>query len=423
MMHQITAGLRYARVLLPLSFTLAFLAACESSYDEAAEEFFAQRGTPPPSNPPPGNPPPSSSFGPNFSEIQASVFTPTCATSGCHAGGGPAAGLSLEAANSYMMLVGVASTQDANIQRVNPGNPDTSYLVQKLEGTAGSGQQMPPSGALDQADIDTIRQWITNGAIDDTAQPPAAPIRVTALSVAPDATIDAAPANITAGFDRELDASTVNANTFILEASNNDGVFDDGDDVMINAASVSVNGANPQSAVFDLTGVNLADDVYRVRILGDGASIIMDLDANALDGEYSGAFPSGNGIAGGDFEVQFTIRAPVVLAPTLDAIQAAIFTPSCATSTCHSNGAQAAGLALGDATTSYLELVGQFSNQNGQANVMLVAEGDPDASYLIRKMEGVGGITGGVMPPPPRPRVPQSDIDIIRTWITNGAQR
>ena len=148
----------------------------------------------------------------------------------------------------------------------------------------------------------------------------------------------------------------------------------------------------------------------------------MDLDANALDGEFSGAFPSGNGVAGGDFAAQFMIVTPVVLGPTLDEIQAAVFTPTCATSTCHSNTAQAAGLALGDADTSFLELVGQFSNQNGQSAVMLVAPGDPDASYLIRKLENTAGITGARMPLNAAP-MSQADIDVIRQWITDGAMR
>jgi hypothetical protein len=318
------------------------------------------------------------------------------------------------------MLVGVASTQSAGTQRVNPTDPDNSYLIQKLEGPGASGSQMPPSGALEQADIDVIRQWISAGAVDDGAQP-SSPIRVSSLSVSPNSTLTAAPTQIIAGFDRELDASTINANTFILEASNNDATFDDGDDIAITAASISVPGANPQSAVFDLTGVALADDTYRVRLLGSGASIIMDLDANALDGEFSGAYPSGNGAAGGDFRLQFMIATPVVLGPTLDEIQAAVFTPTCATSTCHSNGNQAAGLALGDADTSFAELVGEFSGQNGQANVMLVAPNDPDASYLIRKLENTAGITGGRMPP--GAAMPQADIDVIRQWITDGALR
>lgn len=333
----------------------------------------------------------------------------------------PQASLNLEAANSYTMLVGADSTQAPGTQRVNPTNPGISYLIQKLEGPGATGSQMPPSGALPQADIDTIRQWISAGAIDDTAQPPSAPIRVTSLSVAPNSTLTAAPTQIIAGFDRELDASTVNLNTFILEASNNDATFDDGDDVAITSPLISV-GANPQSATFDLIGVALADDTYRVRLLGTGASIIMDLDANALDGEFSGAFPSGNSVAGGDFSAQFTIATPVVLGPTLDEIQAAVFTPSCASSNCHSNTNQAAGLALGDADTSFLELVGQFSNQNGQSAVMLVAPTLPNDSYLIRKLEGTAGITGSRMPLGAAP-LPQPDIDVIRQWILDGALR
>lgn len=400
--------------ILTLLLITASLGACyETSYDKA----IASLGTTPPPPPPP---PPTGSFGPNFSEIQASVFSPTCATSGCHAGANPQANLNLDATNSYAMLVGVASTQDPGIQRVNPTNPGNSYLIQKLEGPGASGGQMPPSGAIPQADIDTIRQWITAGAVDDRI-PSSAPIRVSSLSVTSGSTLGAAPAAITAGFDRELDASTVNVNTFILEASNNDDIFDNGNDVAITAASITVPTANTQSAVFDLTGVALADDTYRVRLLGSGASIIMDLDANALDGEFSGTFPSGNNAAGGDFAAQFMIATVVAIGPTLNEIQAAVFTPTCATSLCHSNSNQAAGLALGDADTSFLELVGQFSNQNNQSAVMLVAPNLPDASYLIRKLENTPGITNGRMPP--SGPLPQSDINQIRQWILDGALR
>lgn len=409
---------RTARLILPLSVIVLTLGACyETSYDKAIASLNSGGTTPPPPPPPP---PPTGSFGPNFSEIQASVFTPDCATSGCHAGASPAASLNLEDANSYTMLVGVASTQASGTQRVNPTDPNNSYLIQKLEGTATTGQQMPPSGAMAQSDIDVIRQWISAGAIDDRQQA-SAPIRVTSLSVAPNSTQTTPPTQIIAGFDRELDASTVNLNTFILEGSNN-GTFDDGDDVGIVATSISVPGANPQSAVFDLSGMTLADDVYRVRLLGTGASIIMDLDANALDGEFSGTFPSGDAAAGGDFVAQFTLAVPVVLGPTLDQIQGAVFTPTCATSSCHSAGAQAAGLSLADADTSYLELVGQFSNQNGQSAVMLVAPNDPDGSYLIRKLENTAGITGSRMPPGGT-GLPQADIDVIRQWISDGALR
>lgn len=65
-------------------------------------------------------------FGPNFSEIQANVFRPDSATSGCHAGVNAAAGLNLEETNSYAMLVGIQSSQEAALQRVEAGDPDNS---------------------------------------------------------------------------------------------------------------------------------------------------------------------------------------------------------------------------------------------------------------------------------------------------------
>ena len=188
------------------------------------------------------------------------MFTPTCATAGCHSGANPSASLNLEDGMSYAMLVGVASTQQAGTDRVDPGNPNQSYLIEKLEGPGASGQQMPPGAPLAQAEIDVIRQWITEGAIDDTAAPPSFPVRVASLSPIPGANLDAAPARIIAGFDRDVVAATVNANTFILEASGGDGIFGDANAVQIMAASISL--ATPQSAVFDLSGVALGDDTY-----------------------------------------------------------------------------------------------------------------------------------------------------------------
>jgi hypothetical protein len=63
-------------------------------------------------------------------------------------------------------LVGVASVEQSSLQRVKAGDPDNSYLIQKVEGTAAVGARMPFGGApLDQAAIDAIRDWVTNGAL------------------------------------------------------------------------------------------------------------------------------------------------------------------------------------------------------------------------------------------------------------------
>jgi hypothetical protein len=66
---------------------------------------------------------------------------------------------------SFANLVGVSSVQVPELSRVEAGDPDNSYLIQKLEGIADEGGQMPLGGTpLDQAVIDDIRQWITDGA-------------------------------------------------------------------------------------------------------------------------------------------------------------------------------------------------------------------------------------------------------------------
>ena len=152
---------------------------------------------------PPAAPP--GGFGPNFSEIQANIFVPNCATTGCHLGAGAPQGLRLDDANSHGMLVGVPSSESGSKLRVAPGDADKSYLIQKLEGTASVGAQMPLNAPpIEQASIDVIRQWITDGAIDDRI-PSADPIRVTSLSPVSGTALTAAQTRIIAMFDRELD--------------------------------------------------------------------------------------------------------------------------------------------------------------------------------------------------------------------------
>jgi hypothetical protein len=361
---------------------------------------------------------PPGSFGPNFSEIQANIFAPNCATTGCHLGAGAPQGLRLDDANSFGMLVGVASSQESSILRVAPGDPNNSYLLRKLQGSASVGAQMPLSAPpLEQPSIDVIRQWITDGAIDDRI-PSSNPIKVTSLSPIPGTTLTASPANIVAMFDRELDVSTVNLMTFVIEASGGDASFGNGNETQIAAAGITTTAT---SATFDLTGIALADDTYRVRLFGLGASVILDLDANALDGEFSGTFPSGDDLAGGDFEATFSLTLPVSGA-TLNELQASVFTPNCAVSGCHTgpmDNTLPAGMDLSNADASFANLVGIGSGQ--QPALLRVAAGDPDNSYLVQKVEGTAA--SGARMPLGGGMLNQALIDDIRQWISDGANR
>jgi len=126
------------------------LAACTAGNGEGLDES----GQPIPINPPANS---------DFQEIQDTVFTPICTQ--CHIGAGAPQGLRLDAANSYAMLVNVASNEVGSLLRVNPGNPDQSYIVQKIQGTAAVGGRMPLGQAqLPQDRIDLIRGWIAAGA-------------------------------------------------------------------------------------------------------------------------------------------------------------------------------------------------------------------------------------------------------------------
>lgn len=102
---------------------------------------------------------------PTLASIQADVFTPRCAQSGCHGGAGTQQGLRLDEGFSAASLLNAPSAQNAALTRVIPGNPGGSFLIHKLEGTQAVGDRMPQYGPyLSQSTIDVIRQWIQAGA-------------------------------------------------------------------------------------------------------------------------------------------------------------------------------------------------------------------------------------------------------------------
>lgn len=101
-----------------------------------------------------------------LSDIQAQVFTPIC--SGCHTGGGytlpSVMDLTSEQA-TYNSLVGVNSLSIDGLLRVEPGDPQQSFLLHKLEGTQAAGSRMPLRGTrLSDETIQSISQWIALGA-------------------------------------------------------------------------------------------------------------------------------------------------------------------------------------------------------------------------------------------------------------------
>lgn len=225
----------------------------------------------------------------DFQEIQDTVFTPIC--SQCHIGAGAPHGLRLDAANSYALLVNVASDEVPTLKRVNPGNPDQSYIVQKISGTAAVGGRMPlGQAALPQDRIDLIRRWIAAGA----APAAVAPDKLVVSSSIP-AAGEVAPAGLdtlTVIFAGDVDAALVASDTFSLT---------DGFDQPVALAQVRVPAGRPNVVELKLAH-GLAAGSYQLTVRGQGPVALADTAGHVLDGDADGK-------AGGDFLMSFDVSA------------------------------------------------------------------------------------------------------------------
>jgi hypothetical protein len=113
--------------------------------------------------------------GPNapFSELQAKLFKPDCATSLCHSGNPPThAPLSLDDGVAWDNLVNRPASQSPSILEVRPGAADQSYLMLKLLGTVGASGSVSTRMPLNRAAVDddrlaAVRAWIERGAPND----------------------------------------------------------------------------------------------------------------------------------------------------------------------------------------------------------------------------------------------------------------
>jgi hypothetical protein len=147
--------------LLPATFALAGLAFAATGCDEKLSTVAG----------------PSPDLTPTFSSISKEIFQTTdsagrqaCITCHTNVGRTPTGGLNLLPGPAYGALVGVSSVGKPGAVLVIPGDPDNSYLVQKLEGDSSIvGKRMPRSGPpyLTSGQLLVIRRWIQLGAKND----------------------------------------------------------------------------------------------------------------------------------------------------------------------------------------------------------------------------------------------------------------
>lgn len=110
-------------------------------------------------------------FGGTFERIEAQVFEPSCALSGCHDDQSGAGGMNLQSGGAFTEIVGVTPTNGAAAGagqlRVTPSDADASYLYRKITADleAGWGAPMPLTGPNVSSDLAGILLlWIEAGA-------------------------------------------------------------------------------------------------------------------------------------------------------------------------------------------------------------------------------------------------------------------
>ncbi|MCU1347370.1 MAG: hypothetical protein JWO56_400 [Acidobacteria bacterium] len=103
-----------------------------------------------------------------FTRVQNEIFTPTCASLGCHDPLGQQEGQILTPGRAYGDTVNVTSHQNPALKRIAPGDPANSYLYRKITGVGITGDRMPQgSPVLSEAQIKLVRDWIRRGAPND----------------------------------------------------------------------------------------------------------------------------------------------------------------------------------------------------------------------------------------------------------------
>ncbi len=245
------------------------LSACGAGSGEGLDERGLPLSTTDPEQPAPETPTPEdpAASGVEFETLQSTIFTPIC--SRCHQGSGAPQGLRLDSADtSYQFLVGVSSGERPDLLRVNPNNPDDSYLVMKLEGNPGIvGGRMPLNGTpLSTEVIGQVRDWIADGALRQSA--------VTAASVSQ---VHVSAEAIKVRFSQSLSADQNPAESvqiFTLESD---------EPRWLDASTYQVTQSSTQALEIHLERGNATR--YQLQINSPGLPALMDANGLFIDGD------------------------------------------------------------------------------------------------------------------------------------------
>ena len=314
-------------------------------------------------------PPEPVAIEPTLASIQEHIFTPSCAVSGCHGGTEPIHGwdLSNEQA-SYETLVYSQSNIVPTLNLVEPGDPDNSFLIHKLEGTADTPSMPFGLPRLESYKIAAVREWISS------------------LPVTPQPTLIYLQRNV---FD--VSCATAGCHSGDQPAA--------GMNLSAGSSLASMVGIPSTQSPLNIIEPGDPDNSYLVQQLETGAMpqggpMLSEANIAAVRGWISSLTPP---------------------QASMDWIQQNIFSPTCAFSGCHDDVNPDAGLDL-TAGNSLSAMLSVPSTQ--QPGVNLIEPGAPDDSYLIHKLEGSNMAPLTVQMPWLLPQLPAEQITAIRDWIS-----
>ncbi len=221
----------------------------------------------------------------SLAQLQQNIFGAICIR--CHVGSTAPHGLRLDSEdNSYAFLVNHPSEEIPTLMRVNPGHPDDSYIVQKLEGSSTIvGSQMPLDGPpyLNEEQINMVRDWIANGAPRAGSGTGNTKItRVTAQKSGDEF-------NASIHFSRAIQFATLTENTVKVYSTNNSRLIN------IDPVGMLLNDQTLHIKLHDLAAdtQKISIDINQI-----GAQAVLDNEGREIDGDN-------NDVEGGGYHYEY----------------------------------------------------------------------------------------------------------------------
>ena len=97
-------------------------------------------------------------------ELSEDIFSKSCAFSSCHSSASSAsASLQLHDEEALLSMIDRPSVQSPETMLIAPGNPEDSYLIQKMKGyqLAEGTESMPPGTTLCEGKVQLVEDWIS----------------------------------------------------------------------------------------------------------------------------------------------------------------------------------------------------------------------------------------------------------------------